>query len=155
VQASATDTLTGTPAAGDVLSVTVQIPYNTANPGVAQTRTITTTLTSGQAASVTTAAAALAAALNLDPVYALFYTASSAAGVVTHAVNALSAKFLVTFGSTLLGLTDQFAVSLSGSIGNSMSFAAATVSGATISTASGAALTGGVGYLGTLPVWVV
>src|SRR5215472_7522694 len=98
-QAAQTATVTGVPAVGDILTVTIQIPYTTANPGVAQTLTISTPpLTSGQAASVTTAAAALVATLNANSTFAQYYTANNAAGVVTVAVNALSPLFQVTAG---------------------------------------------------------
>jgi hypothetical protein len=154
VQASATDTLTGTPATGDVLSVTIQAPYNTTSPGVAQTLTFTNSpLTSAQATSVTTAAAALAAFLNSQPAFSQYFTATSAAGVVTVTVNALATPFQVTYGSGSY-VSSQFSIGLSGVVGNSLSFAVATVSGATVSTASGAAFTGGTGFKGTIPMFI-
>ncbi len=152
-QATATDTLTGAPAAGDTLSVTIQAPYISGSPGVAQTLTFTTPpLTAGQAASVTTAAAALAAYLNAQPAFAQYFTATSALGVVTITVNGSSSPFLVTFGSG--SVANSFSIGISGMVANSLSFAVSSTGG-TISTASGATLAGGTGYKGTLPVYVV
>jgi hypothetical protein len=153
-QAAQTDTLTGAPSTGDVLSVTIQAPYTTANPGVVQTISwIATPLTAAQATTVTTAAAALVAYLNAQPSFSTYFIATSAAGVVTVAVNALSMPFQVTNG--IGGVTaEQFSIGLSGMISNSLSFAAATVSGTTVSTAGGATLAGGTGFKGTIPAYV-
>lgn len=154
VQASQTATIAGVPAAGDTLSITIQMPYTTAAPGVVQKQTFTTpALTSGQAASVTTAAAALVSYLNGQAAFSAFYTASNAAGVVTVAVNALAAPFLVTFG-TGSTVQDSITLALSGSVGNSITFACAATGGST-NTAGGATLANGVGYKGTIPVIVV
>jgi len=151
-QASQTDTLTGTPAVGDTLSVTIQSPYASVSPGVAQTTTWTTPpLTAAQAASVTTAATALAAYLNTQANFTKYFIATSSAGVVTVTVNALSAGFGVNFGT---GSNEQsaFSISISGMVANSLTFAVSSTGGTT-STAGAATLTGGTGYKGTVPAW--
>ncbi len=156
-QAAQTDTLTGTPAVGDTLSITVQAPYNTSSPGVVQKVTYTTPpLTSAQAASVTTAAAALVAYLNGQPGFSQYFTATNSSGVVTVTVNAAAAPFLVTFGPGIdgQGVASSFYISISGAVGNSLTFAVSSTGGTT-STAGGAAFTGGTGYKGTAPVMVV
>lgn len=153
-QASQTVTIAGVPAQGDVISVTLQMPYSTAQPGVAQTTTFTCpALTSGQAASVTTAAAAVVAYLNGQVAFSTFFTASNAAGVITIAVNALASPFLVTFGSGGT-VTDSIIISLSGSVGNSITISCAAVGGST-ATAGAGTLASGVGYKGVIPVIVV
>jgi hypothetical protein len=155
--ASQTDTLTGTPAAGDTLSVTIQTPYVASAPGTAQTTTWTTPgLTSAQATTVTTAAAALVAYLNAQPSFSAFFTASNVAGVVTVTVNNFSVTspmlFKVNFGS---GTTESnfFNISLSGMVANSLTFAVASTGGTT-STAGGANLAGGTGFKGYLPALI-
>lgn len=154
-QASQTATVAGTPAAGDVLTVTIQTQYNTANPGVAQTVPISVTLTAATAVSVTTAAAALAAALNANALFANpggYYTATPAVGVVTVAVNALSSPFLVTSGSGTY-VQGQWTLGLSGMLGNTITFACSAVGASTL-TAGGATLAGGTGYKGTVPALI-
>lgn len=156
-QASQTDTLTGAPAAGDTLSVTIQSPYTTTSPGVVQKTTYTTPpLTTAQAASVTTAAAALVAYLNGQPGFSQYFTASNAAGVVTVTVNAAAAPFLVTFGPGIDGqaVSSAFYISISGAVANSLTFAVASTGG-TVSTAGGATFAGGTGYKGVCPVLVL
>lgn len=149
-QASQTVTIAGTPAAGDVITVTLQSPYTTANPGVAQTIAFAApALTTAQAASVTTAAAAVVAYLNSTPAFSTFFTATNAAGVITITVNALSAPFLVTFGSGTT-VTGQFSIGISGMIANSLSVAASAVGGST-ATAGGSTFAGGTGYKGLIP----
>lgn len=157
VQASATVTLTGVPnvAGGDSVLVTLQIPYlgsvfNPVLPGIPQTRLLTVVLTAAQSASLTTAAAAVAAAINADSILSVYYTATAALGVITIAVNALSSPFLVTY---LLGGVYRFG--LSGSAANGLTFTTSAVStGSLVSTASAGTLTGGAGFFGTLPVFI-
>jgi hypothetical protein len=155
--ASQTDTIAGAPAAGDTLSVTIQTPYVPSAPGTAQTTTWTTPpLTSAQAVSATTAAAALVAYLNAQPSFSAFFTAANAAGVVTVTVNNFSVTspmfFKVNFGS---GSTEAsfFTISLSGMVANSLTFAVAATGGST-ATAGGANLAGGTGFKGYLPALV-
>lgn len=153
-QASQTVTIAGTPAAGDVISVTLQMPYSTAAPGVAQTTTFTCpALTSGQAASVTTAAAAVVAYLNSQTAFSTFFTASSNLAVVTITVNALASPFLVTFGSGST-VTGSITLSLSGAVGNSITISCAATGGSS-ATAGAGTLANGVGYKGTIPAIVV
>jgi hypothetical protein len=152
-QAAQTDTLTGTPAAGDTLSVTIQTPYITSAPGVLQTTTWTTPpLTAAQAVSVTTAGLALLTYLNAQPSFSKYFIASQVAGVVTITVNALSAPFLINFG-TGTTVANAFTIGLSGMVSNSLTFAVASTGG-TISTAGAAVLAAGTGYLGTIPGYV-
>lgn len=156
VQASQTATIAGTPAVGDTLSVTIQMPYTTANPGVAQTTTFTTpALTTAQAVSTTTAATALAAYLNAQTAFSTFYTATPAAAVVTVAVNTAAAPFLVTYGSGIdgQGVANQFTISLSGIVGNAITFACAATGGST-NTAGSTTLASGAGFKGTIPALV-
>lgn len=153
-QASQTDTIAGAPAAGDTLTVTIQSPYNASAPGVSQTTSWTTPpLTSAQAASATTAAAALVAYLNAIPSFSQYFTATNAAGVVTVTVNALSTPFAVNFGSGTT-VTAAFLISISGMVANSLSFAVSATGGST-ATAGGATLAGGTGYKGTIPALVL
>ncbi len=155
--ATQTDTITGTPAAGDTLSVTIQTPYVSSAPGTVQTTTWTTPpLTSAQATSVTTAAAALVAYLNAQPSFSAWFTASNVAGVVTVTVNTFSVTnpmlFKVNFGS---GSTESsfFTISISGMVANSLTFAVAATGGS-VATAGAATLTGGTGFMGYLPALV-
>lgn len=161
-QASQTDTLTGTPAAGDVLTVTIGAPYTDLQPGTAQTHAISVTLNATTAASVTTAATALAAALNADSFFATpsvhgtggWYIATSSAGVVTVTVNTFANPFLVTGGTTNAAGNAQeqwrFYTFVSGMVGNSITFAASSTGGTT-STAGGSVLASGTGYKGKVP----
>ena len=154
-QASQTDTLAGTPAAGDVLSVTIQTPYVSSAPGVVQTTTWTApALTSAQATTVTTAALALLTYLNAQPSFSKWFIATQVAGVVTITVNALGNLFNINYGS---GTNETFAfnLALSGMIANSLTFAVASSAGAgTTSTAGAATLASGTGYLGPVPGYV-
>jgi hypothetical protein len=152
-QASQTDTLTGTPATGDTLSVTIQTPYSAAQPGTIQTTTFTVTLTAAQATSVTTAAAALVAYLNSQTLFSTYFIASNTAGVVTIAVNTLSSPFTYTLGSGTY-VASQYSLGLSGVVGNGLTFSVASTGG-TISTAGGASLAGGTGFKGPIPAYVV
>jgi hypothetical protein len=156
-QASQTATIAGVPTAGDTLSVTVQVPGIMAAPGVAQTRTISVVLTAAQAASANTAAAALQAALAADPVFAVYYSATVLNAVVTVSANA-AALFSVYHATpyTNTGLPIDpggFRVNLSGTVGNSLTFACAAVGGST-NTAGGATLANGAGYKGICPAWI-
>src|ERR1700676_1243121 len=149
-QASQADTLTGTPAAGDTLSVTISAPYIRTAPGVAQTITWTTPpLTTAQAATVTTAALALLTYLNAQASFNQYFVATQAAGVVTITVNALSNPFAVNFG-TGTTVASEFTIGISGMVANSLTFAVASTGG-TVSTAGAANLAGGTGYKGTVP----
>lgn len=157
-QGSNTVTVGGTPATGDVLNVTVQIPYNTTAPGTAQTRTVTTTLTAGQAASTTTAATALAAALNADAVFATYYVATSSVAVVTITVVATAPPFLVTFSTTWAGqtvLAGMFTFSFSGSAANGATLASSVGAGAGSTLTTAGNIAGGAGYFGAIPMLVI
>lgn len=154
VAATQTLTIGGVPAAGDVYSVVIQVPWaNTtaaipaANISVLQTRTITSPpLTAAQAASVTTAAAQEAIVLNADPAFAKYFTATAALGVITVAVKATS--WNVTF---LSGAQAQ--ISAAGTVGNTITIAASKT-GASTFVAGGATFAGGAGFVGTAPVYV-
>ena len=150
-QASQTATV-ATPAAGDVLNLTLQSQYSTAAPGVVQTSTYSYTVLAGQTAAQV--ATAFAAQLNGNAGFNAYFVASAAAAVLTIAVNGLSTPFLVTYGSGST-VTSQFSISLSGSIGNSITFAASvTGPGGTTFIAGGAALAGGAGFKGYIPAFV-
>lgn len=152
-QASQTDTLTGTPAVGDTLSVTIESPYIGTAPGVAQTTTWTTPgLNTAQAVSVTTAAAALRDYLNGQASFSKYFTATASAGVLTVTVNSAAALFRINFGSGTT-VTAAFDIAISGMVANSLTFAVAATGG-TIATAGGANLAGGTGYLGPVPALV-
>ena len=149
-QASQTATV-ATPASGDTLNLTIQAPYTTANPGVAQTVTYSLTLNSTTAASATTAAAAMVAFLNAQPGFSTYFTAANVAGVITVTVNTASADFLVTFGSGTT-VTGQFTIGISGMVANSLTFASSvTGAGGTTFTAGAANFASGTGYLGKVP----
>lgn len=168
-QATQTFTVAGTPAAGDVLTVTIQAPYTALQPGTVQTFTVSVTLNSTTAASVTTAAAALVAALNANPYFAVqsihgvgtptpyFIPATNAAGVVTVTVNTLGNPFLVTGGSTnVAGVATQqyqYYISISGAVANSLTTTASATGGSTL-TAGGATMSGGTGYKGICPALI-
>jgi hypothetical protein len=150
-QASQTATI-ATPAAGDVINLQLQMPYSDTEPGVVQTVTYSMPITSGMTA--TTAAAAFATYLNGIPGFTKFYTATSAAGVVTVAVNALSSPFYVNYGMGQT-VTGGFVIGLSGQIGNYMTLATSVSgSGGTTFAAGGATLAGGAGFLGTIPAYI-
>lgn len=151
VQARQTATI-ATPAAGDVINLMLQMPYTDAAPGEAQTVTYSMPITTGMTA--TTAATAFATYLNGIPGFAYFYTATSTAGAVTIAVNALSSLFYVNYGWGQ-NVTGAFGISLSGQIGNYMTIACSVSgSGGTTFTAGGTTLAGGTGFLGTIPALV-
>jgi hypothetical protein len=151
--ASQTQTLTGTPAVGDTISVTVQVPYAGTpfnlpyTPGVAQTATFTTpALTAAQATSVTTAAAACVAYFNAQPAYAKYYLASNSAGVITHTV--VSNPFFITFANG-----GFMTVNTAGTVGNSLTITGAATGGTT-STVGAGTFASGAGYVGTAPVFL-
>jgi hypothetical protein len=155
-QASQTDTLTGTPAAGDILQVTIQTPYVASAPGVLQKTTWSTPpLTAAQATSVTTAALALLTYLNAQPTFSAYFIATQVAGVVTITVNALSTLFRVNYG-TGGNIANYFDISLSGMLANSLTFAVATVAGGgTVSTAGSTTFASGTGFYGYIPALVI
>ncbi|MGB8965745.1 MAG: hypothetical protein WCB99_08905 [Candidatus Cybelea sp.] len=149
-QASQTATV-ATPAIGDVLNLTIQMPYTPGAPGVVQTQTFSQTVTSTVVATV---GSAFAAFLNGQAGFAQFYTATAAAGVVTVAVNNLATPFQVTFGSGST-VTSQFNIGLSGTAGNTITFAStASGPGGTSFLAGGATLAGGTGYKGSIPAFI-
>ena len=162
-QASQTATIGGTPAAGDTLTVTIQTPYISASPGTAQTTSWTTPgLTTAQAVSTTTAATALAAYLNTQPSFTAWFVATSSTNVVT--VTVVAATFPgnpmlwnVNFvGPGIGGIVEPnfFKITLSGMIGNSLTFACAATGGST-NTAGSTTLAGGTGFQGYIPAWVL
>lgn len=172
-QASTTFTVGGTPAAGDTLTVTLQIPYTDNNPGTAQTVAITVTLNSTTAATTTTAATALAAALNANPYFAVltthaatsggtwpYYLATSSAAIVTVTINTLANPFLVTGGTTSsagVALEQwRYYTFISGMGANLLTTVAAATGGSTL-TAAGATFnsgTPGTGYKGKVPALI-
>lgn len=170
-QAITTFTLTGTPAAGDTITCTIQAPYTDLQPGTVQTFSVTITLNATTAASVTTAATALTAALNANPYFAVqsihnvgspppYFTATSSAGVVTVTVNTLANPFLVTGGTTNAAGTAveqwRYYVSISGAAANSLT-TVGTATGGTTNTVAGATFnsgTPGTGYKGICPALI-
>ena len=172
VQASQTFTVAGTPAAGDVLTVTIQAPYTDLQPGTAQTNAVSVTLNSTTAATVTTAAAALVVALNASPYFQVqtvhgvgspppyFIPATNSAGVVTVTVNTLANPFLVTGGSTNAAGTAieqwRYYIGISGVVANSLTTAASVSAGAgSTLTAGGANFASGAGYKGKIPAIIL
>ena len=140
------------PAAGDVINLTIQTQYSAGAPGVAQTATYSYTVLAGQTAAQV--ATAFAAQLNGNAGFAAYYVASAVGAGITVAVNGLSTPFLVTYG-TGSTVTNQFSVSLSGSLGNSISFATSVnAPGGTTFTAGGATLAGGAGFKGYIPAFI-
>lgn len=171
--AAATQTLTlsGTaPAAGDTYSIPMQVPFSPNNQGVAQYRNVVVgPLTTAQAASVTTAAAAVVAAVTADPIASQWYTATSAAGVVTFTVVAGNQFRIGGQGYNQSGNIwgSQWELTTSGTVGNSLTLGApvVTVGATTLANGGGAAgytgypagstlFSGGTGYIGTCPVFV-
>lgn len=153
VQATQTFTIAGVPTTGDVYTTTVSVPYvgtpsNLPNPaGVAQTQSfVSTPLTAAQAASVTTAATAQAAYLNAQAAFAKYYIATSALGVVT--VTVVANPFFVTFANG-----GYIYITTSGTVGNSLT-SSASATGVSTYAAGGATFAGGVGYVGTAPVYL-
>lgn len=152
VAASTTYTVTGTPTVGDVYSVTLQIPYagspsNIISNGVAQTRTVSVTLTAAQAVSVTTAALAVLTAINADSILGVFYIATQVAGAIT--IKVVPAQFFVTVANSAFQF---FYITTAGTVGNSL-----TVSGAVVGTGTLTAptsFTSGAGYIGTVPAFI-
>lgn len=151
VQASQTATV-ATPVAGDVLGITLQMPYSSAAPGIPQTQTFFYTVLTGQTA--TQVGTAFAAQLNGSAGFAQFYTASAAAGVITVAVNANATPFAIYLGLGNI-VTGQWNISLSGIVGNSITFAVSkTGLGTTTIAAGGATLAGGAGFKGYIPAFI-
>jgi hypothetical protein len=140
-----------TPAIGDVLNLTIQVPYTTVNPGVVQTYTWSFTVNSTTASTVATN---FANYLNSQPNYTQFFIASTSTAEVITTVNANSPNFLVTYGVGTT-LTSQMTISLSGMIANSLTYASTvTGSGGTSFTANGANLASGTGYYGKVPAFI-
>ena len=170
-QASTTWTLTGTPAAGDTITITIQAPYTAGQPGTAQTFSVVTTLTATTAVSVTTAATAVTANLNANPYFAVqsvhgvgnpppYFTATSSAGVITVTVNGLANPFLVTGGTTNAAGTAQeqwqYNAYISGAVANGLT-TVGTATGGTTNTVAGATFnsgTPGTGFKGKVPILV-
>lgn len=115
-------TVAGTPTAADTITMTLTVPFPQLSPSAPSPIVqLIHSLTSGEAASATTAAAALVAAWNALPALAKYVTLNNAAGVITASAV------------------------LKGTAGNAFSVTAAkTGAGATTITAGGA-LTGGTG----------
>jgi hypothetical protein len=169
-QATQTFTVGGTPASGDVLTVTLQVPYTTGQPGTVQTHPISVPLNATTAASTTTAATALAAALNADQYFAAntvhgvgspypYFTATSSSAVVTVTINGLANPFLVTGGTTSLAGNAleqwQFYTFISGMVANTLTTTASVSAGAgSTLTAGGATFSGGTGYKGKVPTLI-
>jgi hypothetical protein len=154
VQASQTATI-ATPAVGDMPFVSIQLPYAPGSPGQVQTAKYQMPpLTTAQAATPAAAATALAAFLNGLASFATFFTAVAAAAVVTITVNANASPFLVNYGTGSV-VAGSFSISLSGVVANSLAFGAGNGgAGTTTVTPGGAQFAGGVGFKGTLPIWV-
>lgn len=152
VAASTTYTVTGTPTLNDVYSVTLQIPYaggpsNIVSNGVAQTRTLSVTINTAGAVSVTTAALQILTAINADPILSVFYKATQSAGAIT--ITVVPAQFFVTTANSAFQF---FYITTAGTVGNSL-----TVSGAVVGTGTVTAptsFTSGAGYIGTVPAFI-
>jgi hypothetical protein len=160
-QASQTDTIAGAPAAGDVLTMTLQTPWIDTAAGVLQTTVfMSPQLTTAQAVSVTTAAAAFATFLNAQAAFNKFWVAAAVAGVITVTVNTLSAPYHVNFATGIGGIAtaNAFDISLSGMLANTLTFAVGyTQAGASTGTATagGATFAGGTGFKGTIPAFAI
>jgi hypothetical protein len=156
--AAQTETIAGAPAAGNVIGLTFQVNYSQDFPGIVQTKTDTITLTAATAASATTAAAALVAALNADAIFAKYYIATNAAGVITITAvptGAINLYPVSQFNAVSLSANargNTFAIS--GSNGNYLTVAAVAMGGGATAVMGGATLAGGTGYLGTLPCFL-
>jgi hypothetical protein len=155
-QATATFTLTGTPAAGDVITVLTPVSETTLAPGVPAFTTTTLTLTTATAATVTTAAAALVLALNGNAAFFQYMTATNVAGVITMTVNGLSNPYITTLANTGGTWANSYTLSASGMVVNNAAsgwtFSTSAVGG-TVSTLT-TNFAGGTGYKGTIPVYV-
>ena len=155
VAAAITGTLT-VAAPGQTVFATLQIGDSQNFPGVAQTRTISVVLNATNGASVTTAAAALAAAINADPIASLIYVATSALGVVTLtalATGLFSRFFVPAMQNTSLAFNYAgYRFNTAGTGGNGLTTAFGGSGGATAT--GGGALAGGTGYKGTIPAFI-
>jgi len=144
--------LTGVPTVGDVYSITLQIPFagspsNITTNGVAQTRTLSVTINTAGAASVTAAALQILTAINADPVFKTYYLATQVAGAIT--ITVVAAQFFVTQANSAFPF---FYITTAGLVGNSL-----TVSGAVVGTGTLTAptsFTSGAGYIGTVPAFI-
>ncbi len=154
-QAAQTVTIAGTPAAGDIITVTIQSPYVLSAPGVAQTIAyVVPALTTAQAVSVTTAALAVLTYLNAQPSFSQYFTAAQVAGVITITVNALSTPFLVNVG-TGTTVAGQFTLGISGMVANSLTITTGVNGGAgSTSTAGAGTFAAGTGYKGIIPALI-
>jgi hypothetical protein len=157
--ATQTVTIAAVPAAGDVITVNLQVPFsgspaNIVNPGVVVVQPIVTVLTAASAASVTTAAAAVVANINAATAPATsglvptFYSALNVAGVIT--ITVLSAQFFVTFVNSNFQF---FYITTSGTVGNSLTITSSAAGGST-AVAGGGTFAGGTGYVGTIPAMI-
>ena len=157
-QATVTFTI-ATPAAGDTIGVTIQVPYVQDFPDVAQTRTVSVVLTAATAATATTAALALLTAINADPVLGKMMLATQAAGVITCTILGTS-LFSVYPASQWVNNAVPFNVrpfffTLTGMIANTITtVAVATGGGGTTNVAGAATFTGGTGYKGFVPAFL-
>lgn len=169
--AAATQTVTvgGTPATGDVYTVPVQIPFDEINYGQAKYyNMVAPALTAAQAASTTTAATALAAAINADPIASTYYNATASSAVVTMTVVAgnvfrVTTPGLITYGTTYGA---SFNLTTSGAMGNYLSLGTVSVAGNSTLTAGGSnsgytgypatspLFAGGTGYKGYCPAYI-
>lgn len=153
-QATQTFTVT-TPANGDTLNMVLQIPYTDLAPGAVQTATYSLTLNATTAGSVTLAAAAMVAYLNAQPSFSAWWVATNVAGVITVTVLAGAPDWLVTYGSGTVE-TSRAVFSLSGMLANSLTTSSSvTGAGGTGFAAGGANFTGGTGYFGRVPAFIL
>jgi hypothetical protein len=159
--AAATVTFTiATPTAGDTIGVTLQIDYSQAYPGIVQTRTVSILLTAASAVSATTAAVALAAAINADPILSKWYSATNAAGVIT--VTALATGVIHLFPVSAWSYNNGIPINVfaitfntAGMLANSLtSVAVVSGGGGTTNVAGAATLAGGTGYKGLCPAFL-
>jgi len=157
-QATAAFTI-ASPAVGDTITTTIQSPYIATAPGTVQTISYTTPpLTSGQATTATTAAAAVVAYLNGIASFTQYFIASQSAGQVIVTVNSLATPFKVNTAGGVQSPTfaaegSSWSISISGMVANSLTFGASATGSSSISGIS-ANFAGGQGFKGLLPAWV-
>ena len=155
---ASTDFTVASPASGDIVNTTIQVPYTQAAPGVVQTKTWSLALNSVSAVSATTAALAILTYLNSQSDFATYFIATQTAGAVHIAVNGASAPWAVTFGSGS-NFTGQVTIGLSGMQANLLTtVGSVTGAGGTTYSAAGTTFGGGTsagtGYKGIIPAFI-
>jgi len=157
-QATVTFTI-ATPAVGDTIGVTIQVPYIQDSPGVAQTRTVSVVLNAVSAVSATTAALALLTAINADPVLGKMMVATQVAGVITCTIlgTFIFALYPISqwVNSALPFNAKPLYYTLTGMLANTITtVAVASGGGGTTNVAGAATFLGGTGYKGFVSVFL-